>query len=136
MSMVVASRRDIVLAWLPALAYMTLIWTISSIALPELPIDRVPWRDKGVHFVEYGVLGFLVAHAVVRTWPHHPLTRTIPLAMIIGVAWGILDEIHQSFVPGRFAEVADIVADSIGVIAGALARVGARWLKRRYPRRP
>ena len=131
-----AGRQNVVLAWLPALAYMALIWTISSIELPELPIDRVPWRDKGVHFVEYGVLGFLVAHAVFRTWPHHPMTRTVPLAMMIGVAWGTLDEIHQSFVPGRFAEVADIFADSLGVVFGTLARVGARWVRRRRQQPP
>lgn len=132
--MAVASRRQVLLAWLPALAYMALIWTISSIELPELPIDRVPWRDKGVHFVEYGVLGFLLAHAALRTWPYHAASRTIAVAIMIGVAWGTLDEIHQSFVPGRFAEVADVIADSLGVVTGAFARLGARLAKRRYPR--
>jgi VanZ family protein len=126
-----ADRRRIFVAWLPALAYMALIWTISSIELPELPLDRVPLRDKGVHFIEYAVLGFFVAHAALRTWPAHPASRTIPIAIMIGVAWGTLDEIHQSFVPGRYAEVADIVADSLGATAGAFARLGARWLRRR-----
>ena len=56
-------------AWAPALFYMGLIWVLSSMELTALPIEDFPLRDKGVHMLEYGVLGFLVAHAARRTWP-------------------------------------------------------------------
>ena len=90
------SRRH-VFAWLPAAAYMALIWLVSSLQLPSLAVDDFPLRDKGVHFVEYGILGFLLAHAAVRTWPRRHVLRTAGLAVLITLLWGLLDEIHQAF---------------------------------------
>lgn len=124
-----ATRGQILLAWTPALLYMALIWVLSSMHL-DLPVEEVPLRDKGVHFVEYGLLGMLVSHAALRTWPRHHASRTLALAIVITVAWGILDEIHQAFVPGRSAELLDLVADTLGAVAGAAARFGLRVAKR------
>lgn len=129
--MAAATRTQIVLAWLPACLYMGLIWALSSIALPDLPLDSVPLRDKGVHFLEYGALGMLVAHATLRTWPTRSAARTLPLAVLITFAWGVLDEIHQGFVPGRSAEVLDLVADGLGAVAGAAFRFAVRVARRR-----
>ena len=109
-------------AWLPALIYMGLIWTLSSFTF-DAPIEHVPLRDKGVHFAEYGMLGFLVAHATLRTWPAHHVMRTAALAICITVLWGWLDEIHQAFVPGRSSDALDLVADAAGAIVGTGARV-------------
>lgn len=38
--------------------------------------------------------------------------------MIIAAAYAGLDEYHQSFVPGRTAELKDVFIDSLGIIAG------------------
>ena len=118
------SRRDVALAWLPALAYMLLIWLLSSFELPTFPTSFVPLRDKGVHALEYGALGFLLAHACLRTWRWRlgPL-RIGAFAVLFGVLWGVLDEIHQAFVPGRSADVLDVVADAVGVTVGTVARI-------------
>ena len=116
--------KRVVLAWAPAVLYMGAIWIVSSIALPELPLDRFPLRDKGVHFLEYAGLGFLVAHAAFRTWPRHHHARTAALAVLIAFLWGLLDEIHQAFVPGRSSDVLDLLADTLGALAG----VGGRQL--------
>jgi VanZ family protein len=100
---------------------MSAIWLLSSTSL-SLPVDSFPFRDKGLHFVEYGALGFLVAHAAFRTWPrHHPL-RTASLAVLVAVLWGLLDEIHQAFVPGRSSDALDLVADGAGAVVGASLR--------------
>lgn len=108
--------------WVPAVLYMGLIWTLSSMSLDLPSIDRVPLRDKGVHFLEYGGLGFLLAHATFRTWPRHSRLRTAALAILITVLWGVLDEMHQAFIPGRSPEALDVVADACGATAGTLAR--------------
>lgn len=113
--------RRLVLAWAPAVLYMTAIWLASSVAV-DLPIERFPLRDKGVHFVEYGVLGFLLAHAAFRTWPRHHHARTAAFAILVAVLWGLLDEIHQAFVPGRSSDALDLVADTLGAVAGAGVR--------------
>ncbi|MBX7195358.1 MAG: VanZ family protein [Sandaracinaceae bacterium] len=127
------SARDLVLAWLPAALYMASIWMVSSFDTPSLPTSLFPLRDKGVHALEYGVLGFLVAHACLRSFPHHARPRVALFAILCGVLWGVLDEIHQAFVPGRSADVLDLVADSVGVTLGTLARAIARVLRPRPP---
>ena len=108
-------------AWAPAIAYMALIWMLSSLTL-NVRLSELPLGDKGVHLVEYGVLGFLVAHASMRTWPHRGLARTFALAVFVTVLWGLLDEIHQAFVPGRSSEALDLVADGAGAVGGASVR--------------
>lgn len=117
------SLRTVVLAWLPAAAYMLTIWLVSSFELPSFPTSSFPLRDKGVHLVEYGVLGFLVAHACLRTFASRPRARIALFAILFGTLWGVLDEMHQAFVPGRSADVLDVVADVSGVTLGTLARL-------------
>src|SRR5690606_34358455 len=68
--------------------------------------------DKVAHLLAYLVLGFLLTFGAVR--------QRVPLvvAVLIGLLYGLLDEIHQSRVPGRSAEFADWVADGIGTLIG------------------
>jgi len=110
------------LAWLPALGYMGLIWVLSSMAL-KVNFQPVPFRDKGVHFVEYGALAVLLSIAFRGTWPTAPLRRPAFYAAVTTVLWGLLDEIHQAYVPGRSSDPWDLLADALGAIAGTLAFV-------------
>jgi VanZ family protein len=124
--------RDIALAWLPAALYMALIWLLSSGQQP-VSLEAVPFHDKGVHFMEYGTLGVLLAHAMQGTLPRASRLRVLIYAALLTVSWGVLDEIHQAFVPGRMSETADVIADAIGALAGAgiYVLVLSGWLKRR-----
>jgi len=45
--------------------------------------------------------------------------HTIVLTIFVGIFYGIGDEWHQSFVPGRFATVYDVIFDSLGVVLAA-----------------
>ncbi|MGB5810869.1 MAG: VanZ family protein [Polyangiales bacterium] len=103
---------------------MALIFALSSIAVNVPSVRHFPMRDKGIHFVEYAVLGWLCAAAASRTWLTRPWWRTAVFALFVTVLWGLSDEIHQAFVPGRSAEVADLIADTIGATFGiAMQRV-------------
>jgi len=42
-------------------------------------------------------------------------------AVAITTAYGCSDEWHQSFVPGRDADLRDVWADAVGAVAGAAA---------------
>jgi len=53
------------LAWLPALAWAALIFSLS--AEPTLPAPEVPYFDKVAHFGAYAVLGACLAFAVHRS---------------------------------------------------------------------
>ncbi len=100
---------------------MALIFVISSFELEVPGIRHFPLRDKGIHFLEYAVLGWLCAAASSRTWPSASAWRTAAFAVFISALWGLSDEIHQAFVPGRSSEVADVIADLFGSMAGAAA---------------
>jgi VanZ family protein len=50
------------------------------------------------------------------------------VAMLLTVLYGATDEFHQAFVPGRYATIGDVLADSIGALLGCL---GASFIKKR-----
>ena len=101
---------------------MALIFVISSFEVKVPGVRHVPLRDKGIHFIEYVVLGWLCAGASARTWPSLPSGRTAAFAVFVSTLWGLSDEIHQALVPGRFAEVGDLFADFLGSAAGVALR--------------
>lgn len=71
-----------------------------------------------MHFLVYAILGLLVARAM-DVLPGHVARLA---AIVVGVSlFGAMDEWHQGFIPGRFPDVRDWVADSVGGIAGATA---------------
>ena len=103
---------------------MVLIFIVSSLEQPPLPMPEFEWLtiDKLYHFIEYAILGGLLALAFVKAKPAIVPSKLIWLvAAVLSILYGASDEWHQTFVPGRFATIADWVADVIGSIAGVLA---------------
>lgn len=109
-------------AWIFPALYMAGIFFLSSFDWNVTIPEEMPLRDKGVHFLEYLGLGFLCAHAARQTWPRRPVPRILALGALIATAWGFGDELHQAFVPGRSAELADVAADFLGASTGASIR--------------
>ncbi len=113
-----------------AVAWAGLLYWESSKAnpFPFLP-ESILSQDKLLHLGAYAVLGALVAGALAGRLG---AARAIGLAALIAAAYGVTDEWHQSYVPGRDADPADWAADAVGAIAGAsaavlaLRRLGAR----------
>lgn len=100
---------------------MALIFVISSFEVAVPGVHRLPFRDKALHFVEYAVLGWLCAKAAERSWPTRSWWSTAAFAVFVSTLWGLSDEIHQALVPGRSSELADLLADFLGSMAGAAA---------------
>lgn len=74
--------------------------------------------DKLYHTCAYGVLGVLACRAVSHlSWSPF---WTIWAAGMAGSLFGITDEFHQFFVPGRSSSIGDIFADMIGSWSGAI----------------
>lgn len=118
------------LAWLPAFLYTSLIWWLSSQAVAIEAIERFPFQDKGVHFVEYAGLGLTLCFAVHRTWPGRGLRAGLA-AVLMTSSLGLLDELHQAFVPERSADVLDLVADTCGAFFAALLYEATRRFRLR-----
>lgn len=70
--------------------------------------------DKFLHAVAYGTLAATVLFAVPTELRKKSLSFTGVLAMIICLLYGISDEFHQSFIPGRYASIWDVAADLLG----------------------
>ena len=107
--------------WAPPLLYMILIFIVSSLEQPPFPPPKFEWIgiDKLLHFIEYSILSVLLTIAFVNASPTWFPARWIWVtAALISILYGASDEIHQYFVPGRFATIADWVSDVIGAIAG------------------
>lgn len=117
------SVRRVAIAWLPALVFMVAIWVASSLPVAPVPLEDLPFQDKGAHFIEYAVLGFLVTHAVCGTFVDWSDGRWLIVGTLLTGLWGMADEIHQAYVPGRLADVNDILADFLGGVAGATTYV-------------
>jgi VanZ family protein len=108
---------------------MALIWTLSSFSLGALAVPEVSFGDKAVHLLEFAGLASLLTHAATATWPTRSAWRLVAVVTLIATAWGVLDEIHQSFVPGRSADLLDIVADQLGAWLGV--SLFLLWRRRR-----
>ena len=70
---------------------------------------------KLAHFGIFTVLGLLSCAAFSVDLPPR---RAFPAALILGAVRAILDEVHQSFVPGRSCELRDMCIDFAGVLLG------------------
>lgn len=81
-----------------------------------MPQVGVPHLDKLVHLMLYAVLGLLLARALRQ---RGTVTRSAILSAALGMAlFAAADEWHQSWVPGRSADLADWAADVVGGVAG------------------
>ncbi|MBE2215843.1 MAG: VanZ family protein [Opitutaceae bacterium] len=97
-------------------AWMLAIYLASD--QPKLPApEGVPGFDKIAHFGAYGLLATLWVRALsARLSPG----RAAFFAWSIAALFGVTDEFHQSFVPGRSTELADWLADSGGAALAVL----------------
>ena len=102
--------------WGPVLAFAVLQFILSSQA--SIPMARFVW-DKALHTIAYATLGVLAIRAFHQGLKPLRVAPTM-MAMALTVSYGISDEIHQSFVPGRQASAMDLLADVIGFVLAAL----------------
>jgi VanZ family protein len=83
-----------------------------------------------LHQAAYFGLTLLLVRALARGRWSDVTRATVLGAWAIAVAYGVTDEWHQSFVPGRSAELRDLAADAMGALLAAIA-VGAWSIIRR-----
>jgi VanZ family protein len=112
------SAHTLYCVYLPLIFY----W-ITLFALTTIPVDAVPHlfdnQDKIEHFVAYGVLAFLLTLALYFQRRSRLISsRAFLFTFIFILAYGAIDELHQLFVPGRYCDLYDWLADSIGGLIG------------------
>jgi len=108
--------------WLPALLMMLVIFLFSAQPASELLVFS--WADsiikKGGHMIGYALL----ALSYWRAFDFKEEKRW--LAWLLAVLYAVTDELHQSFVPGRYPSIWDVVIfDNLGALISL-------WLANRY----
>jgi VanZ family protein len=104
---------------LPVFIIAGFIWFLSTQStLPQL--KGILGLDKLQHLFAYLVLASTLGlWFSPEHWQFHR-SRTFLLIILITSAYGVSDEIHQYFVPGRDCNVWDWIADTLGAVLGAL----------------
>ncbi|MHB8811176.1 MAG: VanZ family protein [Desulfobulbaceae bacterium] len=107
----------------PMLTVMGIIFLLSRQPGTDLHLSLAPGADKLGHGVLYAILAWTTILALVPALPRRTL-RIGVLVVLFCFLYGISDEFHQSFVPGREPSGGDLLADA----AGAAFAV-AVWLR-------
>jgi VanZ family protein len=118
----------------PVALYAAVIFALSTIPGNRVPPIGVPGFDKVEHAILYGLLGLLLARAIRALQPTlDPILCVIAVGYLAGF-YGVTDEIHQLFTPGRSCDPFDALADLVGGTLGAVAWVTWRHLRSRPDR--
>jgi len=103
---------------LPIFLFSAAIFYMSSLGNVEVPIS-FNLSDKLLHMLAYSLFGWLLIRAL-HFGKIDPISKKLLFfSVLIGSLYGLSDEFHQYFVPGRHSEFLDWLADAIGVFLGA-----------------
>jgi VanZ family protein len=111
---------------------MVFIFFLSAqSSLPRLYSRFEELLSVAGHLVEYAILALLLRWAIRGLFPggsESSASRAACWAFLLAVAYGITDEFHQHFVPGRCMDPLDLLVDAIGAAAAlwVAGRVTAR----------
>ena len=117
---------------LPLVAVMTTIFVLSHQPGDTLPLPAVVNLDKLLHLLAYTTLGLCFLLALPPGWRTRRPRAAAVATVLFCLAYGLSDEFHQRFVPGRFSGVDDLVFDTLGgLLAVVIDRARQHWTSRR-----
>ncbi len=113
--------------WLAPLCLMAAITALSNGPI-EVPMpDLFGSQDKAIHFLVYGLL----ATTILRVPPLARRPHLAPWwALIVASLFGMSDEMHQGFVPGRSMDIYDWLADTTGAALAAFLYRDFIWYRK------
>ena len=107
--------------WGPPALVMTVIFGASALSDVSPVLGGLP--DVGAHALAYCGLGVTLVRALAGASWRGVTRSTAVAAILLSTGYGLTDEVHQMFVPGRVAEARDLIADALGATVG----VGLVW---------
>ena len=90
----------------------------AVLTVPVVTDDAEAIVRKMAHFTEYMAVGFL-SFGIAVIWMQRIKAGIVAVTLQVFLSAG-LDEIHQYFVPGRYASFRDVLIDTAGGIAGIM----------------
>ena len=112
------------LRMVPMIMVMGTIFCLSHQPGDSLYLPVLPGIDKLAHLLAYGALAAATLFAFSERWKVERAGLTVLFTIFFCLFYGITDEFHQSFIPGRAPSIVDIVAD-----CGGAGLVGLFWLR-------
>jgi VanZ family protein len=101
--------------------FALLILAGSSVPGNKIPEAFQLTPDKLIHCFEYFVLGSAIIYWLSQEFSILKKYKLILITLLIGSAFGIIDENYQRLTPGRTPDVWDWVLDTIGVLIASFA---------------
>lgn len=106
--------------WAPAVTVAVIIFILSSFPdFGALESGILRESDKLLHAVVYAVLAGCIMWGLGEGFRHPAALKHVMLAALLAAVYGVTDEIHQRFVPGRMGVWQDWLADAVGAMVGA-----------------
>jgi len=81
----------------------------------------IPGFDKIAHMTVYAVLAGTILYAFQLQFRNGKTSTLFLLTVTICFIYGLGDEFHQFFIPGRSVSAADVGADTLGSVAACVA---------------
>ena len=115
--------------WLPLIIWLLVIFIVSSIHVSKFHIlpfvsitlihieELLSYRQAAFHAGEYFLL-VILTYRLLRLKLNQPENFIYLLSFTTSIMYAISDEVHQYFVPGRFATLTDLIFDTSGIIIG------------------
>lgn len=139
------SKFLLIVSWIAVVLWMILIFYLSSqpavdsnklskgvtevvvealhIVAPNADLNNSKFNNvlrKNAHFFNYLMLGLLIMNALVCSSVNR--RQSFFIALGICIIYFISDELHQILIPGRGAQIKDVVIDIVGAIVGIRMR--------------
>jgi len=117
---------------------LLIFFCLAILAGSSIPGDQIPkgfqlTPDKLIHCVEYFILGVLIYRWLLSEFSFNKIHLFVLFTLLIGSAFGALDENYQRLTPGRTPDIWDWVLDTIGVLLASMAGYFI-WSRKKKPR--
>jgi len=106
--------RQTILRLTPVIIIMGVIFFLSHQPGELFTPYDFQWADKLAHLSVYAVLCITVIYAFPDRYRRSAKGMVIGVSIVLCLVYGLSDEFHQSFIPGRYPSIADVAADVIG----------------------
>jgi hypothetical protein len=97
------------------------IFYMSSKTFPP-GIPGISYASYVYHLAVFFAFGFFLLISVVKG--NYNKKYLILISILIAIAYGISDELHQFFIPGRYCCFQDVLINSVGILGAGVVYAG------------
>lgn len=112
-------EKNNILSWIITLLIAVFIFYISSQSFPNgSPGPSWNFKPYLYHILIFFLLSFFLSISLSKGLSNYKIF--VFIAILIGLAYGIFDELHQFFVPGRECAIDDALIDGVGSLSAGI----------------